>query len=162
MNKIQSRRNMKNKQLNIDEIDKRLLRLLASNSRLSFRKISHILEISPATVAERIKKLEKTDVIKRYTVSIDYEKIGYELSAVIEITVAKGKLLEVEEKISKLSNVCAVYDVTGHTDAFIVAKFKSRKELSSFIKILLASPFIERTNTHLVLNTIKEDFSSLI
>jgi DNA-binding Lrp family transcriptional regulator len=48
--------------------------------------------------------------------------------------------------------------VTGLTDAFIIAKFKSREELGKFTKRLLALPYIERTNTHVVLTTVKEDF----
>jgi len=55
----------------------------------------------------------------------------------------------------------AVYDVTGLTDAMVIAKFKSREELSKFTKALLAMPFVERTNTHIVLTTVKEDFRLL-
>jgi DNA-binding Lrp family transcriptional regulator len=44
------------------------------------------------------------------------------------------------------------------TDAVIIAKFKKREELGKFTKRLLAIPFVERTNTHVVLTTIKEDF----
>jgi DNA-binding Lrp family transcriptional regulator len=54
--------------------------------------------------------------------------------------------------------VCGVYDVTGLTDAIVVAKFKKREDLSQFTKHLLTLPFVERTNTHVVLTTVKEDF----
>ena len=74
---------------------------------------------------------------------------------------AKGKLLELEREVAKLPQVLAVYDVTGLTDAMVIAKFKSREELSKFTKTLLAMPFIERTNTHIVLTTVKEDFRLL-
>ncbi|MCX6818651.1 MAG: Lrp/AsnC ligand binding domain-containing protein, partial [Candidatus Aenigmarchaeota archaeon] len=76
----------------------------------------------------------------------------------IELTVSKGKLVEVEEKIAKKHNAFAVYDVTGDTDAMIIARFRSREELNDFVKSLLAMEFVERTNTHLVLNTLKEGF----
>ena len=55
-------------------------------------------------------------------------------------------------------HVFGVYDVTGEIDAVIIAKFRSVAELSSFTKRLLANPYVERTNTHVVLNVIKEDF----
>lgn len=74
-----------------------------------------------------------------------------------EITVSKGKLLEMEEAISKLPNTCAVYDVTGLTDALVIAKFHSREELSKFTRSLLGMPFVDRTNTHVALTTVKED-----
>jgi DNA-binding Lrp family transcriptional regulator len=72
--------------------------------------------------------------------------------------VSKGRLLEVENEIARLPNVCGVYDVTGLIDAVIIGKFKNRAELSKFTKRLLALPYVERTNTHIVLTTIKEDF----
>jgi len=80
------------------------------------------------------------------------------LTALTELTVSKGRLLEVENEIARMPNVCCVYDVTGITDAFVIAKFKNREELSVFAKRLLALPFVERTNIHMVLTTIKEDF----
>ena len=73
------------------------------------------------------------------------------------MTVSKGKLIEVQERIAKMKLVCAVYDVTGIEDSIVISKFKSRDDVSRFTKELLA-PHVERTNTHLVLNTYKEDF----
>jgi len=53
-----------------------------------------------------------------------------------------------------------VYDITGTYDALILARFKTRAELSDMIKEELhASPYIERTNTHIVLNILKEESS---
>jgi DNA-binding Lrp family transcriptional regulator len=83
------------------------------------------------------------------------------LTAIIEVTAHKGKIVEVEKAISKFPNVCAVYDITGLTDMIIVAKFRNRKELSQFVKKELALSAIERTNSHMVLVTIKEDFRFL-
>jgi DNA-binding Lrp family transcriptional regulator len=102
--------------------------------------------------------MENEGIIRGYSALLDHEKIGYELTVIIEITVSKGRLLEVENEIARLSNVCCVYDVTGLIDAIIIAKFKNREELGKFTKRLLAIPFVERTNTHVVLTSIKEDF----
>ena len=102
--------------------------------------------------------MEKEGIIKGYAALLDHEKLGYELTVVSDITVSKGRLLEVETEIARLPNVCCVYDVTGLVDAIVIAKFKSREELSKFTKRLLALPYVERTNTHVVLTTVKEDF----
>ncbi|MEM5794087.1 MAG: Lrp/AsnC family transcriptional regulator [Candidatus Aenigmatarchaeota archaeon] len=144
--------------MELDKTDVKIIKLLLSNSRLSFREIARHLGLSVGTIINRVKILESEKIIKGYSVLLDHEKIGYELTAIIEITVSKGKLLEVEKEIAKFSNVCAVYDITGLTDALIIAKFKKRQELSDFVKSLLAMPNVERTNTHVVLTTIKEDF----
>jgi DNA-binding Lrp family transcriptional regulator len=105
--------------------------------------------------------LEESGVIRGYSAMLDHEKLGYQLTVVAEITVLKGKLLEMEEAIGRLPNTCAVYDVTGVTDALVIAKFHTREELSKFTKSLLSMPFVDRTNTHVVLTTVKEDLRLL-
>jgi DNA-binding Lrp family transcriptional regulator len=142
----------------LDEIDKKLLKELLIDSKRSFRELAKSIGVSPATVINHVQRLESGGVIKDYAVRLDHERLGYELTVVTEIIVSKGKLLETDEEIAKISNVCAVYDITGQTDAMVVAKFKSRSDLSDFTKKLLAMPYVERTNTHVVLTTVKEDF----
>jgi len=105
--------------------------------------------------------MESEGIIKAYSAILDHEKLGYELTVVTEITVSKGRLLEMENEIARIPNVVSVYDVTGLTDAVIIAKFKTREDLSKFAKRLLALPYVERTNSHVVLTTIKEDFRLL-
>jgi len=145
----------------MDDLDKKILQAYLSDSRVSYRELAHKLSVSTTTVQSRTLKLEKAGIIRGYSAIFDHEKVGYQLTAITEISVAKGKLLELEREVAKLPQVLAVYDVTGLTDAMVIAKFKSREELSKFTKTLLAMPFIERTNTHIVLTTVKEDFRLL-
>ncbi len=141
-----------------DETNVKIMKLLISNARLSYRQIAKNIGVSTNTVLTRIKNLEREGIIKYYTAILDHEKLGYDLAAIIELTISKGKLIEVEEKIAKSKNVMGVYDVTGASDAMVLAKFKTRKELNKLIKTILSMEFVERTNTHVILNTIKEDF----
>jgi len=143
--------------MRLDETDVKILKTLLSDARLSSRQIAKQCGVSIGTVLSRIKKMEKEGIIKGYSALLDDEKLGYELTVVSEITVSKGRLLEMENEIARLPNVCCVYDVTGLIDAIIVAKFKNREELGKFTKRLLGLPYVERTNTHVVLTTIKED-----
>lgn len=144
--------------MEFDEIDKKILRNLLVDARLSARQLALKLGMSTVTVLSRIKKLEKQKIVKGYTALIDHEKLGYHLTAVIEVIAKKDKIVQVEEDIAKIENVCGVYDVTGNTDTLIIAKFKDREELSKFVKGLSAVPNVENTITHVVLNTVKEDF----
>ena len=107
---------------------------------------------------KEIKKLEKEKIIRGYTAIIDHEKLGYSLTAIIEIIAKNDKILDIEEEISKFENVCGVYDITGSTDTLVIAKFKERNELSKFVKELASISNVENTITHVVLNTTKEDF----
>lgn len=142
----------------MDEIDINILKQILSDARLSYRKIAEKIGVSPPTVLARVQKLEKNGIIKSYSAILDHEKLGYDLTAIIEVTAVKGKITEVEKHISIFPNVCAVYDITGLTDMTIVAKFRNRKELSDFVKKDLSLPYVERTNSHMVLLTVKEDF----
>jgi len=148
-------------QLTIDDLDKKILEQYLNEPRQSFREIARKLNISAGTVLNRTKRMEKEGLIKGYTAILNHEKLGYQFTAITEVTVSNGKILEVGDKIAKMPETCAVYNVTGLTDAMIIAKFKTRKELSDFTKTLLKIQFIERTNTHVVLNTIKENFKLL-
>lgn len=142
----------------LDEIDRKLLKELLIDSKRSFRELAKSIGVATATVINHVQKLESGGVIKDYSVRLDHERLGYELTVVTEIVVSKGKLLETDAEIAKIPSVCAVYDITGQTDAMVVAKFKSRSDLSDFTKKLLAMPYVERSNTHVVLTTVKEDF----
>ena len=148
-------------QMNIDDVDRKILLELLSDCRRSYRAIAKKAGTSVGTVLSRVRRMEKSGLIRGYAALLDHEKLDYQLTVVAEITVSKGKLLEMEQAISKLACTCAVYDVTGLTDAVVIAKFRNRDELSKFTKSLLAMPFVDRTNTHVVLTTVKEDFRLL-
>ena len=147
--------------MSFDETDISILNALIQDARRSSRQVAKQCGVSIGTVLSRIKKMEKEGIITGYSAMLDHEKLGYELTVLTEITVSKGRLLEMEKEIARIPNVCCVYDVTGLTDAIIIAKFKTREELSKFTKSLLSMPFVERTNTHVAFTTIKEDFRLL-
>ena len=142
----------------MDETDVKILMRLLYDARMSYRKLAEEIGVSPPTVLARVDKLEKEGIIKSYSAMLDHEKLGYDLTAIIDITATKGKIVDLEKQIAKFPTVCAVYDTTGVTDMTIIAKFKSRADLSNFVKRDLSLPYVERTNTHVVLITVKEDF----
>jgi len=140
-----------------DSLDRLLLKELEVDGRQSYRDLAKKTGVSVVTVAQRVRKMEADGIVRGYSVIVNQEKLGYEITTITEVTVSKGKLVEVQEKIAKMSSVCAVYDVTGIEDSIVISKFRNRDEVSRFAKELLAVPHVERTNTHLVLNTYKED-----
>ena len=147
--------------MDLDKTDIKILKNLLVDARLSSRQLAYKLGLSTVTVITRIKKLEQKKVIEGYSARLNDQHLGYDLTAIIEVTTCKGKMLEIEQKISENENVCAVYDITGHADILLIGKFKNRQELSEFVKKLSGIPNVENSVTHLVLNTIKEDFRLL-
>ena len=147
------------KTFTIDDLDLEILKILSIDSRKNKSAIAEELNRSPNTIIKHISNLEKIGVIKNYGAQIDYEKLGYNIIALIELTISKGKMLEIEQDLGKNPDIFAVYDITGEYDALILARFKNRDDLSKMIKKIHTSPYVERTNTHFVLNVIKEHSS---
>jgi len=146
------------KQKNVDETDLKIMNLLQEDCRLSFNKVAAKTRISVGTAYNRIKSLETKGYVKGYSVLVDSAKLGYSLTAVIFVQIEGEHLSVVEKEIAQKSNVMAVYDVTGEFDAAVIAKFKDREDLSSFIKHIAALVHVKRTITNVSLETVKEDF----
>lgn len=145
----------------LDEIDKKIIKVLEDDARTSLRKIAELVKVSLGTVSNRVKKMEKNGVIKGYSVILDPDQIGWELNVVIGLRIQKGRLIEIQEKIAKDSRVHGVYDVTGDFDSMVIARAKNRKDLDDLSKNVLSIDGVERSITHLVLNTVKEKTASL-
>jgi Lrp/AsnC family transcriptional regulator for asnA, asnC and gidA len=141
----------------VDEIDLKILKEFQSDARQSYRDIAEKLKIAEGTVYNRVNKLKEMGIIRKFIVDINYSKLGYDLIAIIGIRGKGGHLPEIEEKISKEKNVTTVYDVTGEYDAIAVAKFHDRTELNDLVKRINALPNVERTNTMIALNMVKEE-----
>lgn len=147
----------KSDEVQTDELDEKIINELLANAKTPLREISKKLGTSFVTVMKRIKKLETERVIESYSPKINYYKLGYGIHVIVEIRISKGKLFELERKIAKIPNVFAVYDTTGSFDATVIAKFKTTKAMDAFLKKIQTFDFVVRTNTKLILNTIKEE-----
>lgn len=144
--------------MGLDRVDIEILRVILKDARKSYREVAKELNLSVATVYNRIKKMQAEGVIKGFAPVLDHSKLGFDLTALILLQAEGGHLVEVEEEVAKLEEACAVYDITGEFDIAVVAKFKSREALNRFIKNLLKIPYVKRTSTSMVLNVVKEDF----
>ena|SRR3989344_1071037 len=146
--------------MKIDEVDRKVLSVLVENSRLSYRQIAKKINVSAATVLNRIKKLEENKVIKNYSSIIDHSKVGFEITAIMEIKLNKGiehvgnKAYE-ELKINP--HIIALYSVTGSYDLIAVTKFRNREELNKFIEKIADNDIVEDTNTKYVLDILKDN-----
>jgi len=145
----------------LDDIDKKIIKVLEDDARTSLRKISELVDVSLGTVSNRVKRMEKNGIIRGYSVILDPDKIGWELNVVIGLRIQKGRLIEIQERIAKDSRVHGVYDVTGDFDSMVIARAKNRKDLDDLSKNVLSIDGVERSITHLVLNTVKESTASL-
>lgn len=141
----------------LDELDRSIIQELNIDARRSHRDIAQRLKVSPTTIGARVARLEREGVIRGYVPLLDDELLGWDLAATIGIRISKGKLREVEERLARDPRAQAIYDVTGDFDALLIGRFRDRRDLDRFVKHALQDPFVERTNTQVVLNRVKED-----
>jgi DNA-binding Lrp family transcriptional regulator len=142
----------------IDKIDLQILNVLQEDSHLSFRKLADKMRITGVMAASRIKNLEDKGILKGYTVVVDPVKLGYDLTAVIFVQTEGGYLGDLENELSQMTNVLALYEITGDFDVVAIVKLKDRDSLNTLIKNLLVTPHIKKTMTNITLNVVKEDF----
>jgi len=145
----------------LDNKDYKILDILKRDARTPYKKIAEHLKVSEGTIFNRIDRLKKAGILRGFHADINFEKIGYELTAIVGILAQGPNLVKLEEKISNMRDIVAVYDIAGEYDALLIAKFKSRNDLDAFVKRLGQIPEIERTYTYMVLNTRKEDFNAV-
>ena len=141
----------------LDELDLRLIRLLAEDSRASSRSLAARLGVAHTTVAARIRRLVESGVIRRFTVLLDPYQLGYEVTALTLVQAEGSRIEELEETVTPHPNIIAVYDITGEFDVAIIARFKSMRQLDAFLKQLNRIPYVRRTVTSIALRVVKED-----
>ena len=84
----------------MDDVDKRILRVLEADARTSLRKIAEEVGVALGTVSNRVRRMESLGVIRGYTVLLAPDKAGWGLSVVIGLRIEKGRLIEIQEKIA--------------------------------------------------------------
>jgi DNA-binding Lrp family transcriptional regulator len=141
----------------IDDLDRKIIRVLNEDARMSYREVAKQLGISVTAVINRMKKFEDTGVIKGYIPVVNREYFGIKLTALIALRLRQGNLLEIQRQIAKDDRIAGVYDITGEWDSLIIGYFKDREDLNDFIKSLLLKNSIDRSITHIVLNIVKEE-----
>ena len=141
----------------IDDIDREILRMLQDNSRVAFKRIAEKVGVSEATIFVRVKNLRKKGVIKRFTVIVSPELLGKSLTAFVLINSEPKKLESVLETLSDMDDVYEVYDVTG--TYYIIAKIRTenKESLAKIIDRIGMIDGVTRTETAIVLKSIKEE-----
>ena len=138
-----------------DELDRRIVQLMCSSSQGSYRQIAKQLGVHPTTLIQRVKNLEKKGVINGYRAKVDYMRLGFDYMGIIQVYVDKN-MLDVQEKIKSIPQVLAVFDVTGECDSIVWIACRDRDEFSNIVKSILTIEGVQKTNTSVVLNIMKD------
>jgi Transcriptional regulators len=117
----------------LDELDLNILKKLKENSLKPFVKIARELNVSEGTIRQRIKKLVKSGVIKRFTVDVDASSAGLPLVAFVILNVEPDSLKSVAEEVGKIENVVEVHEIHTFGDLLLKVRVKSLKELGELV-----------------------------
>jgi DNA-binding Lrp family transcriptional regulator len=97
----------------VDAMNKRIIRLLMADGRMTYNDIAAKLRRSPSTVRDRIRRLEDDKVILGYYAIINAERMGLKSEALLRANLAEGKGVEDLRRISKIEGVKEVCQVSG-------------------------------------------------
>ncbi|WP_324755911.1 HTH-type transcriptional regulator Lrp [Haloarcula montana] len=140
----------------VDEIDRAVVNALLEDGRASARDVATETGVAATTVSRRMDELESDGVIEKYTARVDYGALGYDVTAVFQLSVDGDGLVEVTESMRDQHNLLAVYEVTGSHDIVAVGKFQDTDEMNAYIKRLVTDEHVRSVSTSIVLNAVRE------
>lgn len=137
----------------MDKIDVRLIELLQENARYPLKHLAEEVYLSPPAVSARIEKLEQAGIITGYSVSVDKLKLGYNITAFINLEVSPKEKDEFYPFIKACPNVLECNCVTGKYSMLVKVAFHTTIELDTFIGQLQR---FGNTETQIVFSTAVE------
>ncbi|CQR51417.1 MULTISPECIES: HTH-type transcriptional regulator Lrp [Haloferax] len=140
-----------------ENLDAKLINALLGDGRASLRSLAEELDVSVTTVSNHLRDLEDEGVIEGYTPRVNYDALGYDVTAVIQLKVEGSALPEITERLRAEKQMISVYEVTGDYDIIAIGKFRDTDGMNTQIKKLLTDADIRESNTSVVLNAVSEN-----
>ena len=146
----------------IDEKDREILRILRKEGRITLTELGKRVKLSPASVKNRLEKLEKMGAIKGYSAVVDpafleeFVQVFFELKLAIDDHTVDPIL----KRIARMDNVQAIYRRSGERQILIRASFKDTEGVKTFAGNLkrFFGKNLERVEVTLILETFKENW----
>lgn len=139
----------------VDQIDARILDILRSNGRISWRELAERVHLAPSSVADRVRRLETRGVITGYAARIDPVAVGRTVRAVVDVSLVPGDEADAfETRLMERDEVVMAAYVTGSADYTIVAECAGAEGLDSFVRWVRADAAVGRTESKLMLRSV--------
>lgn len=143
----------------LDDVDRRLLRSLQFNGRMSNVELAQAVHLSPPATHARLRRLERDGYIRQYAAVLDREKTGYDLLCFIHVSLQMHQLEQVEnfrQSTRQMPEVLECHHITGEYDYLLKVALRNRKDLERFlVDRLTPIPGVGRIHTSLVLTEVK-------
>ena len=146
----------------MDLVDRNILKCLRENARLSATELSKKVSLSVAAVIERIHKMEASGIIKQYTLILNQQKLGNDVSVLMEVSLEHPKYYEgFIEKMKQLEDVESCYYVTGDYDFMLKINTHSSTTLEYLHRTIKGINGVSGTKTFFVLKEIKNSLAPI-
>ena len=147
----------------MDEIDAQILQVLQSNARMTASQISTKISLSVPAVCERLKKLDASGIIKQYTTIINPSTVGKNLMAMMLVTLENARYHEkFAEYIQEQDEVLECYYLAGDYDYYLKIVTSDTASLESLLNQIKYLSGVVRTQTTIILSTIKQKYSVFV
>ena len=139
----------------LDPLDTRIVEILRTDGRISWRDLADRVHLAPSSVAERVRRLEERGVITGYSAQLDPGKLGRSVRAVIDVSLVPGDQADAFEArvVGRDEVVLAAY-VTGSADYTMVVECVGADGLDAFVRWVRADEAVARTESKLMLRSI--------
>jgi Lrp/AsnC family leucine-responsive transcriptional regulator len=117
----------------IDENDRKIIEILSKNARISLREIKKKVDLSPSSIRNRMERLVNLGVIKRYTLDVDYRKLGYDIQVLALITSKPSESDMLCQTLSEYNEICEVHRTSGLANFICMVRVRDIGELTKFI-----------------------------
>ena len=144
--------------MELDETDRAILRILQADARTPFSEVARRIDMSSATVHDRVGRMEEAGVIEGYHASVDPEAVGYGVSAFVGLRVEQGREENAIDGLRDVDEVREIHLTTGEWDVIlrvVAADTGSLRELM-FDRIAEMDGF-SRSQTMIILETNYEE-----
>ncbi len=147
--------------MKLDIIDKRILSYLQKDSKITTKALSIYLDLSKTAVYERIKKLERSNVISKYVVLVDKEKVGKSFKVLCQIKLVQHKneyVKKFENDVLKFDEVLECYNISGEYDYILKVLVTDMKAYRNFLNDKLTTlDYIGSAYSTFIINEVKND-----
>jgi Lrp/AsnC family transcriptional regulator for asnA, asnC and gidA len=142
----------------LDYINCRILDVLSKNSSLPFVELAKQIGISDATIHTRVRKLLTLGIIKKFTIFVDNDLLGYDNLAFINLKIEKGRTEETTINLMEIDEILEIHEIYDKFDLLIKIRSKNLDNLRDIIvNKILSITYVKETELMTVLRTRKEE-----
>lgn len=141
----------------MDRTDRKIINLLSADARRSLADIGQAVGLSQSAVNERIRRLQSTGVIRRFTIEVSHRSLNENVLVFIQIRLAGDADEEVFRKaMARHNDVLECHHVSGRWSYLLKLRFAALGDVEAFLGELKRAGYIAASETVITLSTVRE------